>query len=61
MNETIRNSIVASEGYDERWYRTIVRACALEQDLGQLPRGDQTVIGSKGVALSTGQSQRVVS
>lgn len=61
MNETIRNSIVTTSEFDEQWYATVIRACALEEDLRQLPRGDQTVIGSKGVALSTGQSQRVVS
>lgn len=61
VNETVRNSIVASGQYDEQWYQTVVQACALVQDLGELRHGDQTMIGSKGVALSTGQSQRVVS
>lgn len=61
MNDTIQNSIIASSPFDEQWYHTVLHACALEQDLRQLPRGDQTRIGSKGVALSTGQSQRVVS
>ncbi|KAL1965989.1 hypothetical protein VTN77DRAFT_4929 [Rasamsonia byssochlamydoides] len=59
MNETIRNSIITTSEFDEQWYATVIHACALEEDLRQLPRGDQTVIGSKGVALSTGQSQRV--
>ncbi|KAL1981958.1 hypothetical protein VTN96DRAFT_1970 [Rasamsonia emersonii] len=59
MNETIRNSIVTTSDFDEQWYATVIHACALEEDLRQLPRGDQTMIGSKGVALSTGQSQRV--
>jgi ATP-binding cassette subfamily C (CFTR/MRP) protein 1 len=61
MNETIRNSIITSGEFDERWYATVIHACGLEADLRYLPRGDQTVIGSKGVALSSGQSQRVVS
>jgi ABC-type multidrug transport system fused ATPase/permease subunit len=60
MNDTIRNSITASAEFDEKWYSTVLHSCALEQDLRQLPGGDQTNIGSKGVALSTGQSQRVV-
>ncbi|EAA65334.1 hypothetical protein AN0015.2 [Aspergillus nidulans FGSC A4] len=34
-------------------------ACALEQDLAQWPQGDQAIIGSRGVALSGGQSQRI--
>jgi ATP-binding cassette subfamily C (CFTR/MRP) protein 1 len=61
MNDTIKNSILASSALDEQWYDTVLQACALYEDLRQLPRGDQTMIGSKGVALSTGQSQRIVS
>lgn len=61
MNQTIRESIVAVADFDEKWYETVIHACALTEDLRQLPRGDQTVVGSKGVALSGGQSQRIVS
>lgn len=61
MNESIRSSIVAVSDYDEDWYTTVLRACSLEEDLRQLPRGDQTIVGSKGIALSGGQSQRIVS
>lgn len=61
MNDTIKNSILASSPLDEQWYDTVLQACALYEDLRQLPRGDQTMIGSKGVALSTGQGQRIVS
>lgn len=59
MNGTIKDSIVAMSDYDPRWYASVISACALEEDLAQLPRGDATVIGSKGIALSGGQSQRV--
>jgi ATP-binding cassette, subfamily C (CFTR/MRP), member 1 len=59
-NETIRNSILALGSFEEKWYQAVIRACALEEDLHQLPKGDETVIGSNGVALSMGQSQRVV-
>jgi ATP-binding cassette, subfamily C (CFTR/MRP), member 1 len=59
-NETIRNSILTTSTHDKNWYNTVIHACALDEDLHQLPRGDQTVIGSKGIALSMGQSQRVV-
>lgn len=61
MNGTIKDSIVAMSDYDPRWYATVIQACALEEDLGQFPRGDRSIIGSKGVALSGGQSQRIVS
>lgn len=63
MFGTIRDNITGMTGhaFDETWYRTVLYACALEKDLEQLPDGDQTKIGSKGVALSGGQRQRVVS
>jgi ATP-binding cassette, subfamily C (CFTR/MRP), member 1 len=61
MNQTIQQSIIAVSDFDVNWYTTVIRACALEMDLKQLPRGDQTIIGSKGIALSGGQSQRIVS
>lgn len=60
MNGTIQESIIAMSELDEMWYASVVRACALNADLEQLPRGDKTVIGSKGIALSGGQSQRIV-
>ena len=59
MNGTIRDSITVFSEYDERWYETILEACALNEDLRQMPLGDQTQIGSKGIALSGGQSQRI--
>ncbi|KAJ3549386.1 hypothetical protein NM208_g529 [Fusarium decemcellulare] len=59
MNGTVRDSIIAFSPVDERWYQQVLDACALRQDLSQLPRGDLTTIGSKGIVLSGGQSQRI--
>ncbi|KAE8374500.1 P-loop containing nucleoside triphosphate hydrolase protein [Aspergillus bertholletiae] len=59
MNGSIKQSIVAMSGLDEDWYLSVIRACALTEDFKQLPRGEQTIIGSKGIALSGGQSQRI--
>ncbi|KAL5115336.1 hypothetical protein ACEQ8H_006781 [Pleosporales sp. CAS-2024a] len=59
VNGTVQQSITGSSAYDLRWYSSVVRSCALDEDLRQLPQGDQTQIGSKGVALSGGQSQRI--
>lgn len=44
---------------DEEWYRRVVHVCDLEEDLSQMPQGDQTVVGSRGITLSGGQRQRV--
>ncbi|KAF4630786.1 hypothetical protein G7Y89_g7350 [Cudoniella acicularis] len=59
MNATVRQSITGISRMDESWYNSVTRACALEQDFKQLPKGDRTIIGSSGTALSGGQSQRI--
>ena len=60
---TIRENIMGVTGssFDEAWYATVIHACAFEKDLEQLPTGDQSMIGSKGIAISGGQRQRLVS
>ena len=59
MNGTVRDSLTPFTEFDSRWYNSVIEACALDDDLRQLPKGDQTRIGSKGIALSGGQSQRL--
>ena len=62
MYGTVREAIVGCGGeWDEKWYARVVRACALRRDFRELPMGDETKIGSGGVALSGGQGQRLVS
>lgn len=59
INDTIRNNIVFSSTYVKDRYLKVVHACGLTRDLEQLPAGDRTEIGEKGIALSGGQKQRV--
>ncbi|OHE95683.1 hypothetical protein CORC01_08967 [Colletotrichum orchidophilum] len=59
INETIRKNIICFSEFNAHLYQQILKACDLEKDLAQLPDGDQTFIGSKGIALSGGQKQRV--
>ncbi|KAM0491705.1 hypothetical protein ACHAP8_010479 [Fusarium lateritium] len=58
-NTTIRKNIIGQSRVDEKWLAIVIRSCALEEDLAQLPQGQETVVGSRGVALSGGQKQRV--
>lgn len=61
LNGSIMNNITAGMGsdFDAEWYRTVCHSCALDVDLRQLPDGDSTVVGSKGVKMSGGQRQRI--
>ncbi|KAF5547770.1 Canalicular multispecific organic anion transporter 2 [Fusarium mexicanum] len=58
-NTTIRENILGLSPMDGKWLSTVLHACALEEDLHQLPQGQETTVGSGGVALSGGQKQRV--
>lgn len=60
MNQSIRRNILGTSSYDEFRYKSVVQCCALTHDFGQMPEGDQTTVGTKGVRLSGGQQIRVV-
>ena len=59
MNATVRSNILMGLPYDEDLYERVADACQLRDDFKQLPQGDQTEIGERGVNLSGGQKQRV--
>lgn len=61
LNQSIRDNIIAFGSYDKGFYDRVIQACQLVEDIQQLPKGDMTVIGSRGLSLSGGQKQRVVS
>ena len=56
---TVRENILFGEPFDETKYNRIIEACALTQDIRQLPSGDKTVVGERGEVLSGGQRARV--
>ncbi|XP_077300826.1 ATP-binding cassette subfamily C member 4-like [Arctopsyche grandis] len=56
---SIKNNILFGLPYEYRKYKDVVRACALEKDFQQLPQGDQTLVGERGVSLSGGQKSRI--
>lgn len=60
-NRTVQQVIMGVSPLDKTWYKTVLSACALEEDISRWPEGDQCLVGSKGLTLSGGQKQRIVS
>ncbi|KAI8155534.1 ABC transporter [Colletotrichum sp. SAR 10_70] len=58
-NATMRDIVVGHGAFDESWYRRVIAACALEQDIASWPNGDRTVAGTKGISMSGGQKHRL--
>ncbi|PFH60916.1 hypothetical protein XA68_10114 [Ophiocordyceps unilateralis] len=59
LNATVKENIVFGYRYDPEFYERTVKACALVDDFAQLPDGDETVVGERGISLSGGQKARV--
>ncbi|TDZ68325.1 ATP-dependent bile acid permease [Colletotrichum trifolii] len=59
VNANIKENILFAASYDEKRYRDVIVACALERDLEILDNGDETLVGEKGITLSGGQKQRI--
>jgi len=56
---SIRDNILFGKEYDEEFYKKVLFACNLDQDLRQFDHGDQTIVGERGVTLSGGQKVRL--
>lgn len=56
---SIKNNITFTNDFDDKRYKAVVHACALERDFELLPHGDETIVGDRGVNLSGGQKARV--
>ncbi|XP_065431849.1 multidrug resistance-associated protein 1-like isoform X4 [Chrysemys picta bellii] len=59
QNSILQENILFGSGLNRPYYERVLEACALLPDLEQLPNGDQTEIGERGVNISVGQKQRV--
>ncbi|XP_072179855.1 ATP-binding cassette sub-family C member 4-like [Diadema setosum] len=56
---TVRDNITFGREFQEWKYGEIIRVCSLNKDLQQLPDGDMTMVGERGVTLSGGQKARI--
>ncbi|MCJ1306993.1 hypothetical protein MMC25_000637 [Agyrium rufum] len=59
MNASVRDNIVFGHRWDPHFYERTVKACALSDDFKQLPDGDKTEVGERGISLSGGQKARL--
>ncbi|KAH8898771.1 P-loop containing nucleoside triphosphate hydrolase protein [Thozetella sp. PMI_491] len=59
FNASIRDNIIGFSPFDPARYAEVIEATMLVEDLRNLPRADETTVGTKGVSLSGGQRQRV--
>jgi ABC-type multidrug transport system fused ATPase/permease subunit len=58
-NASVRDNIIGFSTFNSERYHEVLNATALSLDLGTLPQGDGTNVGSDGITLSGGQKQRV--
>lgn len=54
-----RDNVVLGSALDLCWYREVVMASGLAEDLEAWPAGDMTLVGERGAALSGGQKTRI--
>eukprot|EP01080_Neovahlkampfia_damariscottae_P001236 gene1236-11325_t len=58
-NNTIRNNILFGNEFLKDKYENVINHCCLFNDFKQFEKGDQTIIGEKGINLSGGQKSRI--
>ncbi|KAK7866057.1 hypothetical protein R5R35_013557 [Gryllus longicercus] len=56
---SVRQNILFGEPFDRQRYNRVLRACALDVDLENLPYSDETMVGDRGISLSGGQRARI--
>ncbi|KAI8926103.1 hypothetical protein BC831DRAFT_511949 [Entophlyctis helioformis] len=59
VSGTIRENILFGRKYRPEWFAQVVKACALDRDLKNMPAHDMTFLSERGATLSGGQRARI--
>ncbi|XP_077869071.1 ATP-binding cassette sub-family C member 8-like [Saccoglossus kowalevskii] len=59
LNNTVKENIIFGAEFQFDRYQTVLGVTGLQHDISNLPAGDMTEIGEKGINLSGGQKQRL--
>eukprot|EP00102_Acyrthosiphon_pisum_P018651 XP_016655861.1 PREDICTED: probable multidrug resistance-associated protein lethal(2)03659 isoform X2 [Acyrthosiphon pisum] len=59
FNGSVQQNILFGSPMDHDRYKEVIKVCALKTDFKQLPYGDRSLVGERGVSLSGGQRARV--
>ncbi|CEJ94476.1 hypothetical protein VHEMI10003 [[Torrubiella] hemipterigena] len=59
QHRSIKSNIIGPGRFDEDWYRKVLRACDLSQDIERYPGNDSYIIGYGGLQLTEAQCQKI--
>ncbi|KAL4462373.1 hypothetical protein ABPG72_003266 [Tetrahymena utriculariae] len=59
FSSTVKENILFGREFNDDLYQKVIRACCLEQDLNIFQKGDQAIIGERGMNISGGQKARI--
>ncbi|XP_027700816.1 cystic fibrosis transmembrane conductance regulator isoform X4 [Vombatus ursinus] len=59
MPGTIKENIIFGVSYDEYRYKSVIKACQLEEEISKFAEKDNTILGEGGITLSGGQRARI--
>ena len=59
FNSSVADNILFGKPFEAKKFHEVIHVCAMSKDLKQLPFGDKTLVGERGVSLSGGQKARL--